>query len=82
MLVGVVHHGNKHVQKHHQRDDVVSSKHGRSDKLSELVVWLDIGDIQANQAEHRPEQGLQRLKQPAPNRREIQDKRGKASTGK
>lgn len=50
VLVGVVHHGYKHVEEHHQRNDVVGAKHGGTDKFSELVVCIHIGHIQADQS--------------------------------
>lgn len=63
-LVGVVHHGNQHVEQNHQRDDVVRPKHRGANELGELVTGLHVGDVQVQQAKDRPEQRLQRLKQP------------------
>ena len=65
VLVGVVHHGDEHVEQHHQGDDVVRPEHGGAHELGELVIGLDVGDVQVDQAEHGPEQRLQCLKQPA-----------------
>ena len=50
MLVGVVHHGDEHVEEHHQRNDVVGAEHGGADELGELVVRIHVGHIQADQA--------------------------------
>lgn len=61
-LVGVVHHGDKHVEQNHQRDDIVRAKHGRPDKLCKLVPGLDVGDVQVQQPEYGPEQRLKSLK--------------------
>ena len=65
VLIGVVHHGDEHVQEHHQWNDVVGSEHGGAHKLGELVVGVHVGDVEADQAEDRPEERLQGLKQPA-----------------
>lgn len=62
MLIRIVHHGNQHIKKNHQWDDVISTKHGGTHKFSELVIGLHIGHIQADQPENRPEQRLQGLK--------------------
>lgn len=45
-LVGVVHHGDEHVEQNHQRDDVVRPEHGRPNELCELVPGLHVGDVQ------------------------------------
>lgn len=45
-LVGVVHHGDEHVEQNHQRDDIVRAEHGRPNKLCKLVPGLDVGDVQ------------------------------------
>ena len=65
VLVGVVHHGDEHVEQHHQGDDVVGAEHGGAHELGELVVCVHVGDVQVDQAEDGPEQRLQGLEQPA-----------------
>ena len=75
-LVGVIHHGDQHVQQNHQRDDVVRSKHGGSYELCELVASLHVGDVQVQQAEHGPEERLQGLKQPGGGRGEERRRGG------
>lgn len=45
-LVGVVHHGDQHVEQNHQRDHVVRPEHGRPDELGELVPGFHVGDVQ------------------------------------
>lgn len=60
-LVGVVHHGDEHVEQNNQRDDIVRPKHGRPDELGELVPGLHVGDVQVQQPEYRPEQRLESL---------------------
>lgn len=62
VLVGVVHHGYEHVEEHHQWDDVVGAEHGGTDKLSELMVCIHVGHIQADQTKDWPEERLQGLK--------------------
>lgn len=62
MLVGIIHHSNKHIQKHHQRDYVVGPEHCRSNKLCELVFGFNIGHMQLNKTKYGPEQWLQCLK--------------------
>lgn len=64
MLIRVVHHGDEHIEEHHQGDDVIRAEHRGTHKLCELVVSLDVGHVQANQAEYGPEQRLQCFKQP------------------
>ena len=71
VLIGVVHHGDEHVEENHQRDDVVGAKHGGSHKLCELVVRLNVGDVQTDQAEYGPEQRLQSLKQATSRKRKA-----------
>lgn len=61
-LVGVVHHGNEHIEQNHERDDIVRPEHGRPDKLSELVSGLHVRNVQVQQPEYRPEQRLKSLK--------------------
>lgn len=56
MLIGVVHHGNQHVEKHYQRNNVVGSKHGGSNKFCKLVIWVNVGHIQTDEAKYGPEQ--------------------------
>lgn len=56
MLIGVVHHGNQHVEKHYQRNYVIGSKHGGSNKLCKLVIWVNVGHIQTDEAKYGPEQ--------------------------
>lgn len=65
VLVGVVHHGDEHVEQHHQRDDVVSAEHGGAHELRKLVVGVHVGHVQVDQTEDGPEQRLQRLKESA-----------------
>ena len=60
-LVGVVHHGDEHVEQNHQRDDVVRPEHGRPDELRELVPGLHVGDVEVQQPEYGPEQRLESL---------------------
>lgn len=45
-LVGVVHHGNEHVEQDHQRYDIICAEHGCPDVLCELVAGLDVGYVQ------------------------------------
>jgi len=52
MLVGIIHHSNKHIEKHHQRDYVVGPKHCGAHKFCELVVSLDISHIQTDQSKN------------------------------
>lgn len=56
MLVGIIHHSNKHIKKHHQRDYVVGPKHCGSNKLCELVFGINIGHMQLNKTKYGPEQ--------------------------
>lgn len=58
MLVGIVHHGDEHVEEHHQWNDVVGAEHGGTDKFSELVIRVHVGHVEADQAEDRPEERL------------------------
>lgn len=58
MLIRVVHHGDEHIEEHHQGDDVIRAEHCGAYKLRELVVGLDVGDVQIDQAEYGPEQRL------------------------
>lgn len=62
MLIGIVHHGNEHVEENHQGDDVIGAKHGGAHKFSELVVSFDISHVQTNQPKNGPKQRLQGLK--------------------
>lgn len=62
MLIGIVHHGNEHIEEDHQGDDIIGTKHGGTHKFGELVVSLDIGHIQINQPKNGPKQRLQGLK--------------------
>lgn len=62
MLIGIVHHGNQHVEKHNQGNNVIGSKHGGSNKFSELVFWVNVGHIQTNEAKYGPEQRLEGFK--------------------
>lgn len=64
MLIRVVHHGDEHIEEHHQGDDVISAKHRGSYKLGELVVGLNVGHVQTDQTEYGPEQRLQCFEQP------------------
>lgn len=64
MLIGVVHHGNQHVEKNYQRNNVIGSKHSGSNKLCELVFWVNICHIQTDKAKYGPEQRLKGFKQP------------------
>lgn len=63
-LVGVVHHGYQHVEQDDQRDDVVCPEHGGAHELRELMLRFHVGHVQVDEPEYRPEQGLERLKQP------------------
>lgn len=56
MLVGVIHHGNKHIKKHHQRDYAVGPKHCGSNKLGKVVFGINIGHMQGNKTKYGPEQ--------------------------
>lgn len=56
MLVGIIHHSNEHIKKHHQRDDVVGPKHCGSNKFGEFMFGVNIGHIQGNKTKYRPEQ--------------------------
>lgn len=62
MLIRIVHHGNEHIEKNHQGDDIIGTKHGGTHKFCELVIGLNVGHIQADQPKNRPEQRLQGLK--------------------
>lgn len=64
VLIRVVHHGDEHIEEHHQGDDVISAKHRGSYKLGELVVGLNVGHVQTDQTEYGPEQRLQCFEQP------------------
>lgn len=64
VLIWVVHHGDEHIEEHHQGDDVIRAEHCGSYKLGELVVGLHVGHVQTDQAEYGPEQRLQRFEQP------------------
>lgn len=63
VLVGVVHHGDQHVEEDHQWDDIVGAEHGGANKFSELVVCVHVGDVETDESEDGPEQRLQGLKQ-------------------
>lgn len=65
VLVWVVHHSDEHIEEHHQGDDIVSPKHGGTNKLSKMVVWIHVSDIEVDQTKNRPEKRLKSLKQPA-----------------
>lgn len=64
MLIRVVHHGDEHVEKHHQGDDVIRAKHCGSYEFCELVVRFNVGHVQTDETEDGPEQRLQCFKQP------------------